>query len=824
MATLSKANIPFQAQVLAWVLQETSALAQLRNSVDIAFWQNPVHHNIARAVYEYYDSYEGVPSENSLRALVDDMLSANDADMATFLEYSETIEVLYHGLLKDESEKEFLKSNLESLIRKRLTDMALVNGVTMAGEGNFDGLSDLVADAANFRLNKDDRHVKWSAFDRQQYLDSVKTAPVSTGFSSIDDELHGGLHPGELGIICGVAGTGKCFAEGTKILMHDGSVVAVEDIRHGDTVMGPDSSPRTVLSTTVGRGAMYKIVPSKGEPFVCNGDHILPVTQRMSSGEVRHVNISVDDYMALGNGVKKQMKLWRTGVSFPAQDVPFDPYVIGAWLGDGEKTNSAMSLGPSKDSIVAYLRAWARENGYLIRVEDARGACRRVFLATASRADGVKSSAHVKKGFQEGGSNPLLWYLKSRCVVDGEKRVPVEYLRNTEHVRLLVLAGLLDTDGSSDKGHYEITSKYKGLADDICYLARSLGLAAYCRPCVKGIKSIGFEGVYYRVSISGDTSRVPCLRHKPYTRKHNKSVLVTGFTVEEVGVDTYYGFQLDGDHLFLLGDFTVSHNSQLMVNLSANAMHQGKKVLLVTLEMSEKEINKRLDACISEEEYWALSSNVTANAVAQAKLQAWRDEHGGDCDIRYYPSQTLTVPQLKLMLKKWYSNEPMPDVIVVDYADQFLPTTDYKNSYDNQGMVYTQLVALAGHLNIPIWTASQSNREGKKAKTIQLEHLADSWKKACVAHVVYTINQDENEVKNQMLRLYSVKVRNGDKNRFHYFKTEFHKSRLVQVSETTYEGYKQDPNYGGGQQMDMNKNVGNKGWSSNKMMNYLKLA
>lgn len=473
MATLSKANIPFQAQVLAWILQETSALAQLRNSIDTAFWQNPVHHNIARAVYEYYDVYEGVPSENTLRAIIDDRLSANDSDMATFLEYSETIDALCHGLLKDESEKEFLKANLESLIRKRLTDMALVNGVTMAGEGNFDGLSDLVSEATNFRLNKDDRHVKWSAFDRQQYLDSVKTAPVSTGFSSMDDELHGGLHPGELGIICGVAGTGK---------------------------------------------------------------------------------------------------------------------------------------------------------------------------------------------------------------------------------------------------------------------------------------------------------------------------------------------------------------SQLLVNLSANAMHQGKKVLLVTLEMSEREINKRLDACISEEEYWALSSNATANAVAQAKLQAWRDEHGGDCDIRYYPNQTLTVPQLKAYLKKWYSNEPLPDVIMVDYADQFLPTTDYKNSYDNQGMVYTQLVALAGHLNIPIWTASQSNREGKKAKTIQLEHLADSWKKACVANVVYTINQDENEVKNQMLRLYSVKVRNGEKNRFHYFKTEFHKSRLVQVSEVTYEGYKQDPNYGGGQQMDMNKNVGNKGWSSNKMMGYLKLA
>jgi hypothetical protein len=39
--------------------------------------------------------------------------------------------------------------------------------------------------------------------------------------------------------------------------------------------MGDDSTRRKVVSITVGKGQMYKIIPTKGEPFVCNGPHIL---------------------------------------------------------------------------------------------------------------------------------------------------------------------------------------------------------------------------------------------------------------------------------------------------------------------------------------------------------------------------------------------------------------------------------------------------------------------------------------------------------------------------------------------------------------------
>src|SRR5690606_17194333 len=52
-----------------------------------------------------------------------------------------------------------------------------------------------------------------------------------------------------------------------------------------------------------------------------------------------------------------------------------------------------------------------------------------------------------------------------------------------------------------------------------------------------------------------------------------KDVLRTGITVEEIGVGEYFGFEIDGDRLFMLGDFTVTHNTVIMADTARR--HQG---------------------------------------------------------------------------------------------------------------------------------------------------------------------------------------------------------------------------------------------------------
>lgn len=68
-----------------------------------------------------------------------------------------------------------------------------------------------------------------------------------------------------------------CHAEGTRIIMADGSTKAVEDIREGEFVMGRDQEPKMVLRTFQGFAPLFKIQPNRLEPFVVNNEHIIPL-------------------------------------------------------------------------------------------------------------------------------------------------------------------------------------------------------------------------------------------------------------------------------------------------------------------------------------------------------------------------------------------------------------------------------------------------------------------------------------------------------------------------------------------------------------------
>jgi hypothetical protein len=142
------------------------------------------------------------------------------------------------------------------------------------------------------------------------------------------------------------------------------------------------------------------------------------------------------------------------------------------------------------------------------------------------------------------------------------KHIPLLYKTSDRGQRLALLAGILDTDGSLD-GTFDYSSKTKILAEDVVYLARSLGLAAYMVPMRKECVNNGVWGDYYRVSISGDISVIPnkLARKKALPRKQIKNVLRTGFSYELLPEDEFYGFTLSGDHLYLTDDFIIHHNS-----------------------------------------------------------------------------------------------------------------------------------------------------------------------------------------------------------------------------------------------------------------------
>ena len=371
-----------------------------------------------------------------------------------------------------------------------------------------------------------------------------------------------------------IDGAVGCLFPETPVLFYDGHVDRAASVKPGDQLMGPDSRPRTVLSCGYGRKQMVEVIPNKGLPFVVSQDHHLtlvrsntrlPTTRRPATRNGEIVDVEVRDFEQgvmpsrvegprTGTKVGRlaDYKLFRVGVDFPAcsDELQIPPYVLGALLGDGGLTLHGTVTFCSMDAAVAEpVCDWVRSlEGMNVRSYPKKG----------NRATDYHFAG------KRGRSNELALRMRTLGLLPiscEDRFIPKRYLIGSRAERLELLAGLMDTDGSFDSG-YDYISKSFRLASDVTFLARSLGLAAYLKQTKKSCQN-GFVGTYYRVSISGSLDCVPCHlgRKRASVRKQKKSVLRTGFRLRNIGEASYAGFEVDGDGRYLLGDFTVTHNS-----------------------------------------------------------------------------------------------------------------------------------------------------------------------------------------------------------------------------------------------------------------------
>jgi len=372
-------------------------------------------------------------------------------------------------------------------------------------------------------------------------------------------------------VLCWERGEGKCEAKGSEVLMYDGTIKKVEDVKVGDLLMGDDNTPREVLSLANGTEEMYEVIPNRGESKVVTGDHILSLKRADIKRRKRNleydyvdknagkiVDISVNDYLKQSDYFKRMHYLYRTPIDWPEQEVPIDPYFLGLWLGDGH--SHVPSVTTMDQEIVDYVYQFAES-----------------FSSTTNKGLGI--TVKEKQDDKENKAkeyhftddihpmiNRLLDDLRDNDLIYN-KHIPQVYLSNSRDVRLRLLAGLVDSDGCRNRNSIQFTIKDKKLSDGILFLARSLGFHAEVNMSTKTIKSSGFSGQYYRIGISGDCSIIPSIvpRKKCRPRSNFKDILVTGIKeIKPAGEREYYGFVLDGNGRYVTGDFTVTHNSLLV--------------------------------------------------------------------------------------------------------------------------------------------------------------------------------------------------------------------------------------------------------------------
>jgi len=193
-----------------------------------------------------------------------------------------------------------------------------------------------------------------------------------------------------------------------------------------------------------------------------------------------------------------------------------------------------------------------------------------------------------------------------------------------------------------------------------------------------------------------------------------------------------------------------------LINMGMGALMQGLKVLHLTLEISDRKIARRYDMRITKNTFQSLRDNPGAIKNPLSRLKA----KGCNLVIKDYSMESPRVQDIYSMVLNYQSrNNEQFDIIVVDYGDLLAPGQKHKDTRHSLEEVYTDLRRLAVKLQVPIYTASQSNRESLNRNLVGLRDVAESFGKVKVADVVIGICQTPEEEEEKLVRLFIAKSR-----------------------------------------------------------------
>lgn len=195
--------------------------------------------------------------------------------------------------------------------------------------------------------------------------------------------------------------------------------------------------------------------------------------------------------------------------------------------------------------------------------------------------------------------------------------------------------------------------------------------------------------------------------------------------------------------------------SHFLTMLGATALRNGLNVLHYTLELSEAAIGLRYDSNLCDID----NSDVIENK--ERVLEAYKQQKLGRLIIKEFPSSTATIYTLRAHIERLDIKGFRPDIILIDYADIMRSTRQYDSLRHELKLIYQELRAFAMEKKIPVWTASQSNKEGSSSEIVDLSNMSEAYGKAMEADVVLSISRRSHEKSTGHGRLYVAKNRAG---------------------------------------------------------------
>jgi hypothetical protein len=283
----------------------------------------------------------------------------------------------------------------------------------------------------------------------------------------------------------------KGLALDTRIPTPDGWTTTGQ-LAVGDKVFGSDGRPCTVTKVypVQQQRECYVVKFKTGSPIVTDDVQLWEISRNRNGGsnpcEQETVLLSTRELreQLRAKGGNRQLRVRTTAaLELPEAELPVDPYVLGVWLGDGDRHGGQICQGKQDaDEVFGYIRARGYSLGKdLAKRED--GLRKHTVLGLLKQLQAAGCVILVKDSSRVKGQGYL-----------GEKLIPERYLRASRSQRLELLRGIMDADGDQHKTRNQsrLTTVNKKFAYQVEELAASLGWKPYTVP----VKKQGFGKVY----------------------------------------------------------------------------------------------------------------------------------------------------------------------------------------------------------------------------------------------------------------------------------------------------------------------------------------
>jgi replicative DNA helicase len=270
-------------------------------------------------------------------------------------------------------------------------------------------------------------------------------------------------------------------------------------------------------------------------------------------------------------------------------------------------------------------------------------------------------------------------------------------------------------------------------------------------------------------------------------QKIDRKVCPTG--IPELDAKSILGGGLGRGEIAVVTANTGVGKSHFLVQMGANAMKHGKNVLHYTFELTEQAVGIRYDSNLCD-----ISSSDVVDRKEEVVAFYEENKDLGRLIIKEYPTGTASVTTIRNHIEKLGMKGFKPSVIIIDYADIMRSTRQYDSLRHELKLIYEELRNLAMEMNIPIWTASQANRESANSDIVGLENMSEAYGKAMVADLVVSLSRKAAEKSEGTGRLFIAKNRAGKDGVLFPISIDTSKSKIevVESEATTLLQAKQD--------------------------------